>query len=461
MGNNDSKSPKINNVIDTLVSRVTTKDTTDNLKLNKIIQIRYTNNNDIMKELKKILVDFNINTYDKEGKNLLHIFAAASNIEILKIILDHGCDINKKDNLGYTPIFYAYETNYDFFIKHGADLNLKNNKGRTILYEESRYYFTDSIKKLLNAQNCGDVYEQFEKHELLHKAILFQDIPKMKELMSKNKFLVNASIKDLTITKTEHFLSPLYIACRNGLYDELLCLLEHGADIHQNKLLLNMMCIINMNDNHIKIIKKLIELGINVNDVNDKGDNLLHNCYSSITHEKIVDIFLEAGVNIHAKTLTINFSQPNYTRYSKLITSNAEPLQLISIFNKNIKIYQKLFEYGADPNVQNNYGINAFMVICSNEYLGYRYNEIDNILEIIKLFVDNGADISLTDNFGNTALDIIYCNQYISNEMKVKIVKYLHKKFKFIVVKSKTNNFLYDMLVEDKFTPISEIKLKE
>ena len=453
MGNNNSI---INNIFDNVMN-------TDYSKLNKIIQNRY--NNNFIKELKKLLVDFNINTCNKDGQNLLHIFTRSrSNIAVLKIILNHGCDINKKDNLGNTPIFYACETYYEFFIKHGADLNIKNNEGCTVLYEQSKYYFTESIKQLLNAQNCKDVYEQFEKHELLHKAILFQDIPKMKKIIAENKFLVNIIIKDPImspqklriedilehdgLSKNGHYLTPLYVACKNGLYDEFLCLLEHGANIHQNKLLLNMMHIISINENHIKIIKKLIELGINVNDVNDQGENLLHKCYT-ITNEKIVEIFMKAGVNIHAKTLLINFPQPTYNTYSKLASSNAEPLQYISVFNVSIKIYEKLFEYGADPNIQNNYGINAFMGICSNEFLGYyRQGEIDNTLEIIKLFVDNGADIGIVDNFGNNALDRICNNHFILYDMKVKIIKYLYDKFKFTIVKPKTNNFLYDILLK-------------
>jgi ankyrin repeat protein len=437
MGNYDSKNSIVNNVIDNVMN-------TDNLKLNKIIQNRY--NSTFLEEIDKMLDNFNINTCNVNGENLLHIFARSSKISLLQMLVDRGCDINKKDTFGNTPIFYACEYTHEFFINNGIDLNIKNNKGHTVLYERSKYYYTSATKKLLNAQTCEDIYDQFEKYELLHKAVLFQDIPKMKELMTENKFLVNSIIEDSNPCRTKQLLTPLSIACQNSLYDEFLYLIENGADIHQNNSLLNMQYW-NTGYNHINIIKKLIELGANINDVNDYGENVLHriNCSKNI---ELFEIFLKAGANIHAKTLPNILNEPTHNRYSHLVLSNATPLHCASVFNYDIQVYKLLFEYGADPNVQNNYGISSFMGICTNIF--FRFNNIDNTLEIIQLFIDNGADIYLIDNFGNNALDLIIHNIYIIDEMKVKIIKYLHEKFKFMITTQKTNKFLYDVLLKDK-----------
>jgi len=444
MGNYDSKSSVINNVIYNVMD-------TDNLKLNKILKNRY--NNNIDKEIEKILDNFNINTCDKEGQNLLHIFARSDKILLLRMLVDRGCDINKKDNLGNTPIFYSSENTIEFFINNGTNLNITNNNGHTVLYKKSKSYYTNSVKILFNAQKCENIYEQFEPYELLHKAVLFQDIPKMKELITQNKFLVNAVIEHPNNHESESikYLTPLSITCRNGLYDEFLCLIENGADIHRNNLLINISYYWTISKNHINIIKKLIELGANVNDIDDNGENVLHKLYASKNVE-LFEIFLKAGTDIHAKTLVKSFiNQPfNYNIYSHLLLSDATPLQNLSVFNSNIEIYKKLFEYGADPNIQNNYGVNAFMGVCCNEF--FRYDNDENVLEVIKLFIENGVDIHLTDIYGNTALDIIVHNHRILNKDKIKIIEYLHEKFKFIVPKSlKTNEFLYDVLVNRKY----------
>ena len=420
---------------------------TDNIKFDKIIKYRY-KSEIISAEIEKELENFNINTCDKDGKNLLHMFAYGNDFRVLQILLVYGCDINKKDKLGNTPIYYSNETNIKFFIDNGIDLNIKNIKGRTVLYEKSKYYYSNkAIKYLFSVQNYENIYDQFEKYEHLHKAVLFQDISKMTELMNENKFLVNTIIES-PIIEDHRILTPLQIACENGLYDEFLCLLDYGADIHQTNLLVNISysC---TNNNQINIIKKLIEQGIDINQVDKNGCNVLHTLYFSGCIE-LFEIFLRAGTNVNTKNLPITFERTPLVRYVHKIESNATPLQSLSMYGTNKEIYKKFFEYDADPNIQNNYGINAFMGICNNEFFTFNRNGTDTSFEMIQLFVENGADIYLIDNFGNTVLDIIVNNPYITKENKTKIIKYLHEKFKLTPAKSKTNEFLYNVLVQDK-----------
>ena len=88
--------------------------------------------------------------------------------------------------------------------------------------------------------------------------------------------------------------------------------------------------------------------------------------------------------------------------------------------------------------------------MCSNEFFTLNRDRTDTSFEMIQLFIENGADIYLIDNFGNTVLDIIVNNPYITKENKTKIIKYLHEKFKLTPAKSKTNEFLYNVLMQDK-----------
>jgi ankyrin repeat protein len=423
----------------------------NNFKFNKILEI--CDNDNFHEKLKKLLLNFDINTCDKYGRNLLHKFANTFDQFLLKILIDNGCDINKKDNLGQTPIFYAEQNTINFFIENGTDLCIKNNHGHTVLYENSRFYSVISIKSLLNAQKNSDVYtnNNFEKHELLHKAVLFQDIPKMKELLTENNLLVNSLAEKYSMSKEIKLLTPLQITCINGLYPEFLCLLDYGADIRQNNLLMEIMNYnYYFNKNHINIIKKLIELGINVNDIDNYGKNLLHKCCILESHE-LIEIFLNSGVNIYGKTEIVTINQINYTAYNKLARSNAEPLQYLTSYGcKNIKIYEILFKYGADPNVQNNFGINAFMCLCKYNIHFISLCGIDIYYEIMKLFIDNDINIYLTDCFGKSALDIICNNIYILYDFKIKIIKYLHQKFNFIIANQKTNQFIYDVFMKNK-----------
>ena len=162
-------------IIDTVLN-------TNSYRFEKLVKF-FTVNYDIKKydELPKMLVDFNINTCNKDGKNLLHLFTN-KDTKIQKILLEHGININKKDNSGKTPIFYAQSSHYSFFIENGADLSVRDNDGHSVLHNPSRYYLTSCVLPLIHGGAVID-YSEYNQPEIFHKALLFRDTVKMKELL--------------------------------------------------------------------------------------------------------------------------------------------------------------------------------------------------------------------------------------------------------------------------------------
>ena len=66
---------------------------------------------------------FNIDTKNKEGKTLLHLFI---NIQgIVELLIESGADVNARDMYGKTPLFYNKYRN-DYLLKNGADVNIKD-----------------------------------------------------------------------------------------------------------------------------------------------------------------------------------------------------------------------------------------------------------------------------------------------------------------------------------------------
>ncbi|ORX65883.1 ankyrin, partial [Anaeromyces robustus] len=59
------------------------------------------------------------------------------NEDLVKYLIEHGADINKENEDGKTPLFWACESGNEDLVKYlidlGADINKENEKGETPL----------------------------------------------------------------------------------------------------------------------------------------------------------------------------------------------------------------------------------------------------------------------------------------------------------------------------------------
>ena len=81
--------------------------------------------------------------------------AAGGHVEVLKLLLDCGVDVNKANNDGQTPLFAAAERGHVAAIKlllgRGADMNKANTSGRTPVYVASARRKAEAVHVLLKA----------------------------------------------------------------------------------------------------------------------------------------------------------------------------------------------------------------------------------------------------------------------------------------------------------------------
>ena len=100
-------------------------------------------------KLREILLEHgaDVNAKNDDGNTPL-LFA--DQLEIVKILIEHGADVNVKNNNGDTPLFFANQFEIvKILIKHGADVNAKNNDGNTPLLQAVKYERKFEIAKLL------------------------------------------------------------------------------------------------------------------------------------------------------------------------------------------------------------------------------------------------------------------------------------------------------------------------
>ena len=128
------------------------------------------------------------------------VFAAAEGqVQIVKLILEHGCDINMKDTLGYTAILQA------------------------------SYFGFSSVFYVLIGYPELDIEANYEGNTALHLAVEQNQLGYVKVLWEylvtlKKEFLINKANDDGN--------TPLHLS--NNDYDTSKWLLEHGAEISVN-----------------------------------------------------------------------------------------------------------------------------------------------------------------------------------------------------------------------------------
>jgi ankyrin repeat protein len=84
-------------------------------------------------EIIKLLIDagLDVNSVNEYGKSLINIAILNDNIELVKLLIEAGVDVNAVDSNGYCPLFYAIQNHYGHIIKllieSGAHTNININ----------------------------------------------------------------------------------------------------------------------------------------------------------------------------------------------------------------------------------------------------------------------------------------------------------------------------------------------
>lgn len=84
----------------------------------------------------------------------IHLAALYGHKELVELFLEHGIDVNARNNKNDTPVLWAARGNHvdtvRLLIRRGADLQLENDKGSTPLYWAVRYGFAELVRVLLD-----------------------------------------------------------------------------------------------------------------------------------------------------------------------------------------------------------------------------------------------------------------------------------------------------------------------
>jgi ankyrin repeat protein len=156
----------------------------------------------------------------------LHSAAATGRYEIVKILIEQGMEVNKKDYGGYTPLHWATQERHlnviNLLIEMGGEIESKDENGATPLYIAASEGYTEIVEYYIakNA-NVDSTYGSPSDCTPLNIACVFNNIDAV-ELLLKNKADIEAM--------DDEGRTPLFNAALRGNIDVVKLLLKYGAN---------------------------------------------------------------------------------------------------------------------------------------------------------------------------------------------------------------------------------------
>ncbi|MCF6366168.1 MAG: ankyrin repeat domain-containing protein [Bacteroidales bacterium] len=340
----------------------------------------------------------------------INVAIGEHNFEMVKLLVEKGTDINKKDYLDYLPIFYACrdkEKNKDiikYLIDKGVNINTENREEKTILhilcsfeydYAENSYSDIETIKLIIKKGIDIESVDNENKTALHYAAENTEATEALEYLLKKG---ANQKISD------NNGKTPFYYAIKSRNNKAVKLFIEHGADINTKDLSDNTLLHTAVrNNNSFDLVKLLLKKGLDINAENSSSETPLH-LASNYKDINTIKLLLEKGAEINARS-----------------TNNSTPL-INAVKRNNFEIVKILAEADADINVKRYYSGNATEIAVKNNYSNiakYLINknaDLSNInliepirnnnLGIVKLLILKGVDVNKPDENKNVPIII-------------------------------------------------------
>ncbi|THY57785.1 ankyrin [Aureobasidium pullulans] len=265
---------------------------------------------------------------DTSGRTELHeAIDGGCDVDILKLFVSKGVDVNAKDNDGITR--RGEHAIVQVLIDAEADMNIKSSSGQTLLHEAARGGSADVVRRFLT---YGVDIEARNKDEQTPLAVACREPEGSDDVVrvfldagakvvaadkwgytplhrlagnmrrSAAMMLLKTGNVDMT-ARTNSDRSFLDLAAQSGDYELVRSLLEHGAGIQpeaaSKQTPLHLAVMAEKQDKVYAIVERLLEEGCDVNARNDHGCTPLH-AYLSLNEgkENIVQLFFSQGADI-------------------------------------------------------------------------------------------------------------------------------------------------------------------
>ena len=312
-------------------------------------------------------------------------------IEILKLLIEKGCDVNTKNYSEESALHFVLKNRFDFehlkiLVENGADINVKDKNGKTALMYAYKMEVVDylisngAVFEKNYSTNDGETY-------LMHFCDNNIGLNYIKDLIEQGEDI--NSHNNLGET-------ALHIAVRRKYYEAIKLLIENNADINVltkfgAPITVYLLDRQHVNFDYFEILQILIENGADINAKDKNGKTAL-----MYAEEKEVVEYL---IN-HGAEYDINYTANDGINY--LMSFIRHESSGCNIFVK------ELIDKGSDINKSDNY-LNTPLIQAS---------EVSNF-EIVKILIEKGADVNAKSKYGWTPLT------HAAEQSNLVLMKYL------------------------------------
>ena len=346
----------------------------------------------LQEEMVKIFLanGVNVNKLDCEEEDTALICAVRKeNIDLVRLLLANGADVNVTNHWGDTALMWAIEVEnvelVQLLLDNGADVNAREKNGVTALLLAANEEKTEMVKFLL--ANGADVNVADDNGMTALMWTVEAGNEEFVQFLLANGADVNALHVD---EKTGAGQTALMVAVDNGFTDMARLLLENGADV--NAAVPNGVTALfgAAAKGDTVLVRTLLANGADVNVADKNGMTALMWAVAR-RNAGLALVLLENGVDVNAET------------------KNGCTALMWATKEEKTEIVQLLLENGADVNVAD-----------KNEMTALMWAVVKNSVELVETLLANGADVNLVSENGEAALDIAIRN---GNSDLIKLLK--------------------------------------